>query len=329
MIVATATNLPDNTIHKDHCVAQASGGLFGLKQTRQLAPSVSVPHLFTIEEECMLHEPSVHPWRRRGSWMAFLTGALLLTASQPRAEVPLGNAKPADPAKRRFFQKEEAEKQASFRKESQNNLKQLGLALHCLHDVYAEFPGPAILSKKDGKPLLSWRVAILPYIEEEALYKQFKLDEPWDSPHNIKLLDKMPKVFAVPGVKTTTSNATFYQAIVGKDAAWQIIPNKNKAFGAQGARIANFLDGTSNTILLVEGAEPVPWTRPADTTYDAKKPLPKFGWLKSGFNVLMADGSVRFINRGIIFEATLRAAITPAGGEVLGNDWNDPKGMQP
>jgi prepilin-type processing-associated H-X9-DG protein len=73
----------------------------------------------------------------------------------------------------------------------------------------------------------------------------------------------------------------------------------------------------------------VPWTKPADTAYDAKKALPKFGWLKGGFNVLMTDGSARFVNRAIVTENTLRAAITPNGGEVLGKDWSDPKGFQP
>jgi hypothetical protein len=285
--------------------------------------------LFINEENRMHREPSAHPWSRRGSWIAgLLTGTLLLVASQPRAEVPPGNLKPADLAKRRFFQPEEAAKQARLSKESRKNLQLLTLALHNFHDTYNELPGPAILSKKDGKPLLSWRVAILPFIEQNALYQQFRLDEPWDSAHNIKLLDKMPKVFAAPGAKSTTASATFYQAIVGKDAAWQIIPNKNKPFGAQGARFTKFTDGLSNTILLVEGAEPVPWTRPADVAYDAKKPLPKFGWLKGGFNVVMADGSSRFVNRKML-EATLRAVITPAGNDIPGNDWDDPKLAQP
>jgi hypothetical protein len=230
-----------------------------------------------------------------------------------------GNPKPADQAKRRFFQKEEAKKLARLSKESQNNLKQLALALHNYHDVFIGLPGPAILSN-EGKPLLSWRVAILPFIEQAQLYQQFKLNEPWDSPHNIKLLDKMPKIFAAPGVKTTTGNVTFYQAIVGKDAAWRT--DKKMRFPA------DFPDGMSRTILLAEASEPVPWTKPADISYDVKKPLPKFGWLKEGFNVVMADGTTRFVSRKMI-EATLHAAITPAGRDSLGNDWTDPKLAQP
>jgi hypothetical protein len=76
----------------------------------------------------------------------------------------------------------------------QNNLKQLGLACHNYLSATNHFPRN--ITDKDGKLLLSWRVAILPYIEEEALYKQFKLDEPWDSEQNKKLSEKMPKVFA-------------------------------------------------------------------------------------------------------------------------------------
>src|SRR5262249_34008276 len=72
------------------------------------------------------------------------------------------------------------------RKQSQNNLKLIGLAFHNYLSTYGVFPASASF-KKGKKPLLSWRVAILPFIEQEALYKKFKLDEPWDSPHNKKL----------------------------------------------------------------------------------------------------------------------------------------------
>ena len=70
-----------------------------------------------------------------------------------------------------------------------NNLRQIGLGMHNYHATYNRFPGPAITNDK-GDRLLSWRVAILPFIEQQALYEQFHLDEPWDSDHNIKLLDR-------------------------------------------------------------------------------------------------------------------------------------------
>jgi len=78
-----------------------------------------------------------------------------------------------------------------------SRFKQNLLAIHDYQDLHDHLPGNAIRNDA-GKPLLSWRVAILPFIEEEALYKRFKLDEPWDSPHNIALLKEMPQTYALP-----------------------------------------------------------------------------------------------------------------------------------
>ena len=81
-----------------------------------------------------------------------------------------------------------------------NNLKQIGRGMHIYHEVNGRLP-PAAITDKDGKPLLSWRVAILPYVEQQALYNKFKLDEPWDSPHNKALIEEMPAVYACPSGK--------------------------------------------------------------------------------------------------------------------------------
>jgi len=100
---------------------------------------------------------------------------------------------------------------ASARSVSSNNLKQIGLALHNYHDTYGTLPPAAIVDKK-GKPLLSWRVAILPYIEQDNLYKQFKLDEPWDSKHNLALSRMIVKTYTLPygeqkpGSRTTAAS---------------------------------------------------------------------------------------------------------------------------
>jgi hypothetical protein len=196
------------------------------------------------------------------------------------------------------------------RNRSVNNLKQLALAMHEYHDANKEFPTAAYYDK-DGKPLLSWRVGLLPYLGHKDLYQQFHLDEPWDSAHNKKLIDKMPTVFAFgDGAK---KGLTHYQVLAGKGTAFD---------GKKGMRIpADFPDGTSNTILIVEAKDAVPWTKPADLPYDDKKPLPKFGGLfKDGFHVALADGSVRFVSSKIS-ERTLRFAITRDDGEVLGSDW--------
>jgi hypothetical protein len=192
---------------------------------------------------------------------------------------------------------------------SSNNLKQIALAMHIHADTHKTVPAAA--SSKDGKPLLSWRVAILPYIEENDLYKQFKLDEPWDSDHNKKLLEKMPKIYAPVGVKTKDKHSTFYQVFTGKGTMFD---------GDQGIRFAQVTDGLSNTIMVIEAGTPVPWTKPDDLPYDAKKPLPKLGGLfDGGFHIALGDGSVRFV-RPNFNERILRLAITRDDGEAIDLD---------
>jgi hypothetical protein len=217
---------------------------------------------------------------------------------------------------------DEKEKEGRKRKASEKNLKQIGLALHSHHDTYKRFPPPAICSK-DGKPLLSWRVALLPYLDQDKLYKQFKLDEPWDSPHNKQLLEKMPKVYEPTGVKTKQPHTTFYQALVGPGAAWELQPSRIPPYNADGLKIPAFRDGTSNTLIVVETRKAVPWTKPEDVAYDPKGPLPKLGEVfEGGFHALFADGSVRFLPAQLR-ETTLRALITRAAGDIPGDDFKD------
>src|SRR5262249_12689161 len=122
--------------------------------------------------------------------------------------------------------------------EDTNNLKMIGLAFHNYHDANGHMIR-AICDGK-GKALLSWRVAILPFIEEEKLYKEFKLDEPWDSPHNKKLIAKMPKVFAGAPVKAgdpePASNTTPYQVFMGPGTPFPM-PNSK-------VRLTDITDGT-------------------------------------------------------------------------------------
>ncbi|HEY7329580.1 MAG TPA: DUF1559 domain-containing protein [Gemmataceae bacterium] len=205
-------------------------------------------------------------------------------------------------------------RESAARVQGQNNLKQLGLAMHnYAASMGGRLPANATYSK-DGKPLLSWRVLILPYIEQQQLYQEFHLNEPWDSEHNKTLLAKMPKIYASPeNEKTVQEHVTHYQAFLGKGAFFE---------GKQGLRFpAEFVDGTSNTIMFVESANAVPWTKPEDISYDPAKPLPKLGLPHSrGFQAAMCDGSVRMISHNIT-QQTLRAAITRNGGEILGPDF--------
>jgi uncharacterized protein (TIGR03067 family) len=205
----------------------------------------------------------------------------------------------------------EAVQQGALKTASATNLKIIGLAMHNYADANRGTFPPAAICAKDGKPLLSWRVAILPYLDQNNLLKEFKLDEPWDSEHNKKLLDKMPKVYAPPGVDTKEPNMTFYRVFAGPGTVFD---------GKMGKRIVAVTDGLSNTILVVEAGEAVPWTKPDPLPYAAGKPLPKLGGLfKEGFTVLMGDGSTRFLRRNADPQI-LRAAITCAGGEVVDLD---------
>jgi len=200
---------------------------------------------------------------------------------------------------------------AAARSQSQNNLKQIALALHNYHSAYDQFPAAAICDK-NGKPLLSWRVAILPYIEQDNLYKQFKLDEPWDSEHNKKFSDVLIKVYQIPGVNKPGDNLCYYRVFHSKGAIFDL---------RKGTRIQDISDGTSNTIMIVEAADGVPWAKPDDLEYDPEKPLPKLGkQYPEIFQAAFADGSVRVIQKKAP-EKTLRALITRGGGEVIGNDF--------
>jgi prepilin-type processing-associated H-X9-DG protein len=214
---------------------------------------------------------------------------------------------------------------AAARTQSQNNLKMIGIAMHAYHDTNHGLPTAASFAP-DGKPLLSWRVAILPYIEELDLYKQFKLDEPWDSEHNKTLIAKMPKTYALPLAADAKDGVTHYCVfanVVGSDGLSTLFPwpapkTSGPPRGITLAQITN-LDGSSNTIMAVEAAEGVPWTKPDELMYNPKGPLPKLGGFWNGAtNVAFADGSVRTLSDKVP-EATLRALITFNDGILVGD----------
>jgi hypothetical protein len=203
---------------------------------------------------------------------------------------------------------------ALARASSAHSLKQLLIAAHNYDSSYSTFP-PAYSTDKNGKPLLSWRVYLLPFLEEDKLYKEFHLDEPWDSDHNKKLIARMPAVFrSSTNPKLAADFKTTYLAPVGEATMWP---------GAKGVRITDVPDGTSNTIFLVDADDDhaVVWTKPEDLDYDAKTPMKGLGGrYHNVFLAAMADGSVRTIYTSIS-KTTLQAAFTRNGGEVLGPDW--------
>ncbi len=200
---------------------------------------------------------------------------------------------------------------ARARAKSSNNLKQIVLAAHNFHDANGKFPRDVY--DANGKAILSWRVLLLPYVEQHQLSQQFKLDEPWDGKNNKDLLEKMPAIYASPRVTVKTKGYTVYQGFTGKGALF----GSNDDF-----RITSITDGTSNTLFAVETTAAVPWTKPADIPFDEKKDLPDFGKAFDSTPLgAMCDGSVRVLDTKKISMVTLKAAVTPNGGEILGADW--------
>ncbi len=170
---------------------------------------------------------------------------------------------------------------------------------------------PAVINSKDGKPLLSWRVALLPHLDQQALYEKFHLDEPWDSPHNKALLEQIPAVYRPVVQKNEPKGSTYYQVFHGPGTLFD---------GDEGTRFPAVTDGTTNTVAVVEAGTPVPWTKPDDITFVDDKPLPKLGGqFADGFHAVFADGSAFFIAR-TIDEHLLRALVTRSGGEVVDRD---------
>ena len=201
---------------------------------------------------------------------------------------------------------------AADRMTSQNNLKQIGLALHNYHDAMGAFP-PAVVRDKNGKALYSWRVLILPYLEQDVIYKNWKKDEPWDSPHNKPLSDVVLKVYTLPGNPDGVSNRTPYRVFIGKGTGFEEL----KGQPSKGIRFADITDGTTNTIAVVEATETVPWAKPEELDFVAGKALPPLGppW-RDEFNALLFDATVRFIPK-TIKPQSLQAMITRNGGEIV------------
>jgi len=184
------------------------------------------------------------------------------------------------------------------RVQSMNNLKQITLALHMYQNDHRDFP-PAYTADKEGKPLLSWRVMILPYIEQQQLYDEFHLDEPWDSQHNQKLLSRMPQIYSCPG-RDAGPPKTHYLTVRGEDTVFP---------GAESVGLRDISDGSANTIMVVEAdnARTVPWSAPEDYAYDKNNPAQGLGGMRrGGFLAAFADGSVQMIPPSIDPEMLLR-----------------------
>jgi prepilin-type processing-associated H-X9-DG protein len=207
----------------------------------------------------------------------------------------------------------QAAREAARRNVCTNNLKQIGLAVLNYEATYRSFP-PAYVADADGKPMHSWRVLILPFLEENQLYQQYDFNEPWNGPKNSQLAMRMPRVFRCPSDPDDVME-TNYLAVVGPETVWH---------GAEGARVRGIRDGTSNTILVVENAGgKIDWMEPRDLSFDEAlrgiNPPTQPGISSHhpiGVNVLFCDGHVQFLANEMA-PTVLRALLTAAGGEPL------------
>jgi hypothetical protein len=192
------------------------------------------------------------------------------------------------------------------------NISQIGLAFHNYQDAHGKLP-PATVTGEDGTPLLSWRVSLLPYISDDVLYREFRPDEPWDGPHNARLLHHMPKIYGPPWREgSVPPHHAVLLVYVGPSAAFE---------GREGLNLtADFPDGTSNTLLFVEAGGPTPWTKPDDIPFGPDHAVRQQGLFRDGFRASWADGSRRFV-RAEVDDSVLRAVVTRNGGEQLPPDW--------
>jgi hypothetical protein len=204
-------------------------------------------------------------------------------------------------------------REAARRTQCNNNLKQIGLALHMYHDEYNAFP-PAYIADASGKPMHSWRVLILPYLDQQALYNDYSFSEPWDGPNNSRLLSRMPPFYACPSHPGAPgSTTTAYAAVFGEHCVFR---------GSEPVKIMDITDGTSNTLIVVEAAKAgIPWMKPEDIDITLHPTLGDPGGFSSdhtgGVQGVMADGSVHFLSQNIS-QQVLDALFTRDGKEAAG-----------
>jgi prepilin-type processing-associated H-X9-DG protein len=197
-------------------------------------------------------------------------------------------------------------REAARRTQCRNNLHQIGVALLNYHDQWGSFP-PAYTVDATGRPLLSWRVLLLPYLGEKELYDEFHLKEPWDSPHNMTLQVRLPSVFQCPSELRAMPFTTSYVAVTG---AGTVFPTDHTT------RIADVTDGASFTAMVGEVQQgTIVWSKPDDVvmTNRGRRPGDIGSRHPGGSNMLFVDGSVRFVKD----TADIHALTTISGGEAV------------
>lgn len=207
------------------------------------------------------------------------------------------------------------------RRACKDQLRQISRALKTYHSKFDSFP-PAYVLGPTGERMHSWRVLILPFLGHDDLYREYRLDEPWDSPHNQKLISRMPDVFGCPAVRR--QGVTNYLAVVGPTTFW---PEQYVA------RLRYVRDGISNTIQLVESADSdIAWTEPRDLSVRQalrRSPSQKRPTVLSPHRgdegelvsqAAMGDGAIRLIHARTLSRLPGLLSIN-AGHKLAGVEW--------
>jgi prepilin-type processing-associated H-X9-DG protein len=197
-------------------------------------------------------------------------------------------------------------REAARRSACKNNMKRIGLALHNYHEMYNTFP-PAYIPDSDGKPMHSWRVLLLPFLNQAPMHAEYDFDKPWDHPDNLAVTRFTPPVFRCPSAPGQT-NTTHYVYVTGAGTSFE---------AGKGIRLAEITDGSAQTLLVVESHDKaVPWNKPSDlevTELGSSGPATSH---LGGFHALFCDGRVQMIPDTISFEE-LKALLSPSGREAV------------
>jgi len=206
-------------------------------------------------------------------------------------------------------------REASSRMVVSNNLKHIGLAMHNHEDTMTHLPSPVVqpplappVPESEWGSRLSWRVEMLPYIEEGAVYNQMNLGQPWDSAQNKPFATQQIRTYSDPDTKTDPD--TRYRVFYGPGTAFPL---------TEPLRLSEIRDGLSNTIFVVESGQKVTWTRFAEIKFDPNNPPDPTTMGRPGlstFTVLLGDGSVRSFRKNMNPQA-LKAAITANGDDPI------------
>jgi hypothetical protein len=204
-------------------------------------------------------------------------------------------------------------REAAARTQTLNNMRQIGVAIHSHHDTFKFMPSQKMRSMQGNQPVeLSWRVSVLPFLDQQQMFLQFDQNAGWDQGNNKQFLTRRPNVYENVTRPDADKTLTTFQYFTGPNT---LFPEPTRQ-----PRMADVTDGTSNTFLFAEAKDGVPWTKPADmvVTKDGPLPLPE-----NQFLACMVDGSVRMVQRRRTDDNVLRLLIDPTDGRELPMGWGE------